>query len=719
MAASSADRIGIDAHQYKQCHQIAAICNMGLENQRLDHASPSHPNSFDEFIDLTSENGYEAKVSSVKTHINLIETRNLNKNQPSFAGMNLDKLENAKSDDITEINEAPFVNDVPVGTETASNTFNSTKLHIFTIPEPPKRAQGQQCPDTTATACPSSSFLSKPRNRTRKSVVKKRVAISVGDEPTESIVPKRRRFTNQDTLTADSKVSWTKYYFGCSEDSDAAEKSLSLLDLSHGLVVCSKCKQHVYNGQLVEHCILHLQMDEHSSGGLLPFSTCFDCLSIPSNSEQLRSHRNLHRRITNTLLLRTDIFHLPGNRRVCCICEKSFDAFVDLAAHLCYKHPICDTPYVCPICFAFRSSIYSHLMLHFLAFHNCTNQIFCPFCLRHFSLPRADSSISDIARALPDINVFSSAPFYNHLQQHLAENAPHQCTACRLQFLQKRECKIHEYLHHAGGRHLHFQSCIDSLPDNPDLAVVTGFNDDLTSQSSFQRIRFCGPKITLKCLECDELLRFPYQRHYAARIICPWCGYSSHCAAANVAHWQRVHAKSIFSAHQPNADTVLNITYTSPAYAKIPETTRDLTAYEACGGWKTTFHYCTDKHSSPGIISEGLLVCGCGYRTLLGGRMAVHLAVEGCGWASAIIDRQTRVRDSCFTLIDDHPKTSPQKPYTKVPSLSLALKSIQRRGLKTALWWYSGPSYPTPSSLLSVGLFSRGSKEASWWSGSK
>ncbi|KAH8854253.1 Pogo transposable element with ZNF domain [Schistosoma japonicum] len=452
------------------------------------------------------------------------------------------------------------------------------------------------------------------------------------------------------------RIPWSTYYCTLKEI-----QSISYFIALDGYVYCPTCGSHLDNVQFLKHILSHLFVNELDLGSLMSFEFCTECLSVP-NETTMGFHNRIHRHVEQHTPLA-----LMDGCFVCPICENHFTSIVKFAIHLYERHVYLDSPYVCTICYGFRSSYYCELISHFRDNHHKTNHIFCPYCLKHFELPVLWSNYLGL-------HIFDAQRFYIHVQQHW-EQTTYRCNSCRLDFIYKRDLKWHEYLHHSAHpltKPIDENSPTDLSPSLPKNQLSLSYSSQLFAHA---------PRVTLKCLECGEHVRHPLHKHFNLTLDCASCKYTTSCTVAANWHWSKFHCAPPIQhssdlnetkSWQRYISTVSyhETTFPSPLYASF---------YGPCSASTTYMKRCRNKHTPPGLFVRGYIECNCGFRTIVYDQMARHLATTDEGHKFA--------------------------KFIKKPRLSLySILSRPGRVLRTSLWWRKKLAR-TPHLLNSVGLY--------------
>ncbi|TGZ74336.1 hypothetical protein CRM22_000990 [Opisthorchis felineus] len=431
------------------------------------------------------------------------------------------------------------------------------------------------------------------------------------------------------------RVPWLSYYFGTT--AATSEQSHFEILSSQGLVVCPVCAQHFSNSKLLQHLALHLLVDELYLGTLWPYEFCPECIS-PQTRERMCDHRRVHSHLRDN-----DPATLLDGLFVCPACELSFASILKFAVHLYERHVFRDAPYVCSICHSFHTSRYTELMRHLSTSHNNTNQLFCPYCLKHFELPTVEKN------SLSNIDVFSAHRLYDHMRSHW-DDLTYRCDCCRLDFTHRRDLRLHEYLQHQG---------FNPSPTSTDCTstIDTAFADDHLSSNQLclyysNHLRTTTPRMSLKCLECGESLRQPISRHFNLTVCCPSCRFASSCSMAVHCHWCNVHsAPPVPSSSSYIMDLSKQLTSWERCVSSLlgsihldqkAKSTTNPPPHDPCGSLFSRVRHCRHKHTPPDIEFRGLLRCHCGFRTIIGNQMARHLATGRCKSTTAYLDYSPR-----------------------------------------------------------------------------
>ncbi|KAA3673100.1 uncharacterized protein DEA37_0004159 [Paragonimus westermani] len=441
------------------------------------------------------------------------------------------------------------------------------------------------------------------------------------------------------------RVPWISYYFTVTKQDFHSQRIRSELVSTTGLVVCPICAEHYANSKLIQHLLLHLTIDELYLGTLWPFEFCPECIFSPSADESLCAHRQVHNHVRAQ-----DPETLLDGQFVCPICEQSFTAILKFAVHLYERHVFRDAPYVCTICYSFYSSRYFDLVEHLHSSHAFTNHVFCPYCLKYFELPvQYTTSVGQ-----RETNIFTAHRLLDHMRSHW-DDLTYRCECCRLDFVHRKDLRIHEYLHHCG-HHLNPQCSL-----NYDLSSVDDFHFDTSrGRSSSQplslyysnQLRTSTPRMSFRCLECGETLRLPISRHFNLTVRCPSCRFSSSCSLAVHRHWCSVHSAPSIPAPTSPIDLCTQLTSWERCISSLVGTLRldekvrtpfTARAHDPCGSLVSRMRRCKHKHSPPGLEFRGTLLCPCGFRTIAGNQMARHLATKVCGSTRARLDYDSRL----------------------------------------------------------------------------
>lgn len=450
------------------------------------------------------------------------------------------------------------------------------------------------------------------------------------------------------TKSSNVRIPWTEYY--CTNH----PKLLRSTDGKRGcLISCPICFQHFNNIQFVRHIISHMLTDQLSLGNLISQKLCPECVSIPEHLT-LSEHYKLHRHVENI-----DPLALFNKCYVCPICECTFPSIVTFATHLYERHIYQDSPYICTVCYSFRSSYYCELLSHFHSVHQGSNNAFCPYCLKYFEF-------QILSTLLTEIPIFDGQDFYNHIYQHWTEDT-HRCGSCRLDFLHRKDLKMHIYLNHAGNPHKNMK-----FPGIYNTGIKQ--NNNKLSIDYFYQLSTRTPRVFLKCLECKERLRPPLSKHYSLTVNCTYCKYASSCQSAVNWHYY-IHTSNPYP--NPlifhNLKKGQNCICTTDVLNTKPRICSLLT-YDSQSLRKSK-----EKHISPAIFYKGILKCSCGFRTILCDQMARHL-----------VTKEHSVAFQDFS------------PRLKIFNINVR----KSKSIKTSLWWNKRLSR-TPTTLRSVGLCQR------------
>ncbi|CAH8449896.1 unnamed protein product [Dicrocoelium dendriticum] len=464
-----------------------------------------------------------------------------------------------------------------------------------------------------------------------------------------------------------TRISWIAYYFSlCGQDLSRCSSGIAA---EAGLVACPVCDQHFQNGVLIRHLILHLLTDELYSGSLWPFEFCPDCVCSLSGSGAVCLHREVHTHVRDN-----SPATLLNGHFVCPICEQIFHSILKFAVHLYERHVFRDAPYVCSICHTFHTSCYSDLLTHLNSSHAFTNQIFCPYCLKYFELPVHTPSVGSQS------NTFTAHRFYEHVRSHW-DDLTYRCESCRLDFVHRKDLRVHEYLHHCGS---HATSVVNHS-DSPEHILSSPEASNQLFLYYSNQLRTVTPRMSLKCLECGETLRQPISRHFNLTVRCPGCRFSSSCSMAVHWHWCNVHsAPSIPSSSVTDLSSELT-SWERCVSSLVGSLNFDhkvrhhvaLKSHDPCGSLLTRMRRCKHKHSPPGLEFHGLLRCPCGFRTILGNEMAKHLVATNCGFSSVRLDRSSRL--PIFPIVDSSRRTlmqSRNRSLSKLRRSPLVLQGV-------------------------------------------
>lgn len=426
-------------------------------------------------------------------------------------------------------------------------------------------------------------------------------------------------------------ISWASFFLTSRDLEDELPISSDALK---GVVCCSVCNEHFDNAQFFNHILQHMLINELYQGTLLPYEFCPECLSVPINYE-MDIHRALHCHVRK----RNPLALFSGSH-VCPICELCFETLIKFATHLYERHVHHDSPYVCTICYKFRSSFYCELISHFYNSHRGTNNIFCPYCLKYFELP--------VQYNLTYCNIitFNSQPFYMHVSQHWNQTT-HRCTSCRLDFIHHKDMKLHEYLHHAG--QLDHSSYIVTEDE-----ISTLNNKNLKSQLCLtytNQLTTLTPRIGLRCLECGDSLRQPINRHFNLTLSCKSCMFASSCNASVNWHWCNVHsAPPIPQSSELSCELKCWQARIDLLDLKNEVKSKGIlnSSFRPSSSLDIRIRRCKDKRSPPGLYSSGVLRCVCGFRTIVCDQMARHLANGDSKHSVAILDDSPRLSIFCI-----------------------------------------------------------------------
>ncbi|TPP59131.1 hypothetical protein FGIG_11049 [Fasciola gigantica] len=462
--------------------------------------------------------------------------------------------------------------------------------------------------------------------------------------------------------SASTRVPWISYYFNTDSNIQRPVQSNSPC----GLVVCPTCSQHFPNHRILHHFISHLLLDELYVGSLLPFEFCPDCLSSPSD-EPLSTHKRTHWHVRS----RHPADLLDGCY-VCPICEVRFSVILKFAIHLYEKHVFRDSPYVCPVCYSFHGSKYYDLLNHFTSAHAFTNDTFCPYCLKYFELPLVSEKSQN------GLHMFRAHKLYEHVRRHW-NDMTYRCESCRLDFVYRKDQRIHEYLYHCGV-HPAMQLDKPALPDDHADNTQNRTASQLFLYYSNQ-MRAIVPRLSLKCFECGETLRYPIHRHFSLTVQCPACKFISSCSVAVNWHWCHVHAAPPIP--QSSLDLGVSRSWerciTSFSKPIGFDTKSGANLHDRCGSLITRMRRCKHKHAPPGLEYRGVLRCPCGFVTILGNQMARHLSVRECRFQHAYLDRSSRLR--MFRVVNRSKVTVAKSRSVWRKKLSLSPLPLQSVGL--------------------------------------
>ncbi|KAL3317295.1 hypothetical protein Ciccas_004048 [Cichlidogyrus casuarinus] len=146
----------------------------------------------------------------------------------------------------------------------------------------------------------------------------------------------------------------------------------------------------------------------------------------------------------------------PTVQFFCKICGKETASELALAHHLQFTHHYREQPYVCRLCM-FRSSVYEDILEHFYQFHQNSNHLICPYCLRIFTPSNArpaswsppQSSLSGgVSTAGLGAGVGQTQVLLQHLRLHQIAHHLRRCTCCKLTFTNRYDYLIHCRLDH-------------------------------------------------------------------------------------------------------------------------------------------------------------------------------------------------------------------------------------------------------------------------------
>merc|ERR1712226_557425 len=172
------------------------------------------------------------------------------------------------------------------------------------------------------------------------------------------------------------------------------------------------------NVEFMKHLSLHMGMEIQTAMDITDLSQCRYCLKEFENAMLLQEH---HEQVHTKSI----------EKYVCRICQTGFEDEKKFAHHMTQKHIRAELPYACYIC-NYRSSFQMDVIDHFLEYHERSDKMQCPRCLKIFSM----------SGGAQGYNPATAVEYLRHLEQH---NQPKvfKCERCVLQFPTDATRKAH------------------------------------------------------------------------------------------------------------------------------------------------------------------------------------------------------------------------------------------------------------------------------------
>jgi len=290
-----------------------------------------------------------------------------------------------------------------------------------------------------------------------------------------------------------------------------------------------------------------------------------------------------------------------GYDNLCQICNNCYPTRNNLIQHMMKVHVKSEMPYQCQVC-GHRSSHHHEIVEHFQTYHDRTDKLQCPHCLKTYSMYNDKG-----------YNSTSSSSYLQHMQRHedVKKRANLQCKKCCLRFIEDRHLKNHILEDHLSFKDFDniepYQYVATDepiqMPKPDERFIKTAVKKSSAIKSLPQQAAFAAQNLEDLaiydvqgdvCCECGRSMTSP--GHYVAYLCCTKCRYSTCCAKTMAGHVQLFHTGS---------------------------KTFDL--------------------GKSSIIREPMY-CVCGYSAHSGNKLAKHLGTHGCKSAYPTIQEANKAR---------------------------------------------------------------------------
>ena len=213
-------------------------------------------------------------------------------------------------------------------------------------------------------------------------------------------------------------VSLESYYYCSLPGEDSVLNSEFKADMAFKCHVCKKV--YMNNMEFLKHLHLHVETDREAAIDIADLSQCKYCYKDFDCETKVQSHEN------------TEHFK-RGYENLCQICNNCYPSRNNLIQHMMKVHVKNEMPYQCQIC-GHRSSHHHEIVEHFQTYHDRTDKLQCPHCLKTYSMYNDKG-----------YNSSSSASYLQHMQRHedVKKRANLSCKKCCLRFIEDRHLKAH------------------------------------------------------------------------------------------------------------------------------------------------------------------------------------------------------------------------------------------------------------------------------------
>ncbi|XP_011867897.1 PREDICTED: uncharacterized protein LOC105562025 isoform X2 [Vollenhovia emeryi] len=284
------------------------------------------------------------------------------------------------------------------------------------------------------------------------------------------------------------------------------------------------------NTEVMEHMVSHVPPQVPGQSEL---SVCRYCCTPLSSQHQMLTHvSETHSNFGNS----------DSVMVVCAICEEKFGKSKSLIDHLSSMHSPSEMPYQCESC-GYRTSSHKDVIDHYYKVHEKGEGLQCPYCLKVIHFVNEGSPSAS--------NVYA---YLSHMQRHIVrrdQGKGNKCSRCCLWFNQKSFLTVHQRKLHCGSdsKAVPYSAGNSGIMISKDIPETIRFSVDspqpeLPPDEKIQKWSTGSIVVNtsvryLSCQECEEDI--DEDEHYPGEQRCQQCRYITCCWRAFQEHQQQIH----------------------------------------------------------------------------------------------------------------------------------------------------------------------------------
>lgn len=314
---------------------------------------------------------------------------------------------------------------------------------------------------------------------------------------------------------------------------------------------CLICRKILDNNiKVMKHLMAHLEQTRQKNPDLSDLTQCKYCFRDFETPYSMQCHM--------------ENVHLSTNDLACKICNTGLNNKTSLINHMKNHHVQSEVPYCCQTCH-YRSSFHPEVIEHFQQSHNGTNKLLCHYCLKTYNVKFSQAS---------SIGMIQN--YYYHLYKHQIKSANKKCSNCCLVFVNIMELKSHRQKDHLS---MAKKKDVVPLPMNTSNPILVSeptkkpkaINNSPGSGPRFSKVipstSSSSPPVSEPwsktfnenhpelsnspvfvsncdngeniCVECRQEVE---RNHYAKKMTCGKCRYSTYCGKGFVDHMIAQHS---------------------------------------------------------------------------------------------------------------------------------------------------------------------------------